>query len=171
MSNIIGIVTASFDNRQYQGQASKYPSWKIMIGSEEFTAYTNDNLGIKQGDNVSLHFQISKKTGKAFVESDYTTKKPKIQIIPVQGSAPSEEIPLDDDLSSFEPDHHANNGVEQPSDFNYGANASKPIDNKSMQIFCSAMVKSSLESNQLKADKASIQSFIKDMMEVYKASF
>jgi len=172
MSNIIGIATAVFDNRTYQGQPSKYPSYKIMIGSEEFTAYTNDNLGIKKGDNLSLHFQISKKTGKAFIESDYTTKKPKIQIIP-ENSAPSEEIPLDDNLSDYEPDHFASNGVvdNNGSDFAYGANVKKPVDQKSVEMFCMAMTKSALESNQLKADKTSIANFIKDMVEVYKQSF
>jgi hypothetical protein len=34
-----------------------------------------------------------------------------------------------------------------------------------------ACVKSALESNQLKADRQSIQSFINDMKEIYKASF
>tara|TARA_R110002153_G_scaffold195197_2_gene348633 strand:- start:1 stop:525 length:525 start_codon:yes stop_codon:yes gene_type:complete len=167
-----GIVKACFDNRQYQGQISKYPSYKIMMGDEEFVAYTNNEISIKQGDNISLEYDISKKTGKKFVLSDFATKKPKIQVIPQNGTTPTEEIPIDDDLRNYEPDHFASNGVvEKPSDFNYGANVSKPVDKKSLEMFCMAMAKSALESNQLKADKQSIANFIKDMIAVYSESF
>jgi hypothetical protein len=61
--------------------------------------------------------------------------------------------------------------VEKPSDFNYGANVAKPVDKKSLEMFCMAMAKSALESNQLKADKQSIANFIKDMIAVYSESF
>ena len=74
---------------------------------------------------------------------------------------------------NYEPDHFASNGVvdNSPTSFNYGANVKKPVDQKSLEMFCMACVKSSLESNQLKADKTSIANFIKDMVEVYKQSF
>ena len=177
MPNKIGIVKTCFDNRQYQGQPSKYPSWKVMIENEEFVAYTNDDIGVKQGDNVSLQFQVSAKTGKSFIESDFKTKKPKILVIPQGGTTSTEEIPLDDDLSNFEPDHFASNSVvdNSASNFNYGANTKptyKPvIDKKGLEMFCMAMAKSSLESGQLKADKQSITNFIKDMIAVYSESF
>lgn len=180
MSHIQGEVSAIFDNRTYKGQPSKFPAYKIMIGDNEFNAYTNDNLNIKKGDTVSLHFQVSKKTGKTFVESDYETKKLKLQVIPqgqpVAQPVPQgipEEIPVDDDLSNYEPDHLSNMGItdNSPTSFNYGANVKKPIDQKSLEMFCMACVKSALESNQLKADKNSIASFIKEMIEVYKQSF
>jgi len=174
MTSKTGVATAVFDNRTYQGQPSKYPSWKIMIGNEEFVSYTNDDIGIKQGDNVSFDCGVSKKTGKFYIESDYETKKPKIKVIPADVTAPAEEIPLDDDLSNMQPDHFASNKVEDKSDFNYGANkqpTTQFVDNKSMQIFCSAMTKSALESSQLKADRQSIQSFIKDMKEIFKSEF
>jgi len=173
MTSKIGIVTACFDNRQYQGQISKYPSWKVMIGDEEFVAYTKEDIGVKKGDNVSLHFGVSKKTGKPYIESDYETKKPKIQVIPENQPVPTEEIPIDDDLTGYEPDHFSSNGVVDNSgtNFNYGANVKKPVDQKSLEMFCMACVKSALESNQLKADKTSIANFIKDMIEVYKQSF
>jgi len=173
MTSKIGIVTACFDNRQYQGQISKYPSWKVMIGDEEFVAYTKEDIGVKKGDNVSLHFGVSKKTGKPYIESDYETKKPKIQVIPENQPVPTEEIPIDDDLRNYEPDHFLSNGVidKNPNSFNYGANVAKPVDKKSMQIFSIAMAKSALESNQLKADRQSIQNFIKEMKTVFESEF
>ena len=173
MTSKIGIVTACFDNRQYQGQISKYPSWKVMIGDEEFVAYTKEDIGVKKGDNVSLHFGVSKKTGKPYIESDYETKKPKIQVIPNNQPVPTEEIPIDDDLRNYEPDHFLSNGVidKNPNSFNYGANVAKPVDKKSMQIFAIAMAKSSLESGQLKCDRQSIQNFIKEMKTVFESEF
>ena len=172
MTNKTGVATAVFDNRTYQGTPSKFPSWKVIIGNEEFVAYTNNDIGVKQGDNVSFDYGVSKKTGKPYIESDYTTKKPKIQVIPQGSSVPTEEIPIDDDLRNYEPDHFASNGVvEKPSDFNYGANVAKPVDKKSMQIFSIAMAKSALESNQLKADRQSIQNFIKEMKTVFESEF
>ena len=171
-----GIISNCFDNRTYQNQPSKYPSWKVMIGDEEFVCYTNNDIGVKKGDNVSFDYGVSKKTGKPYIESDYNTKKPKIQVIPQDGTTPTDEIPIDDDLSGYVPDHFASNGVvEKPSDFNYGANtqpAYKPVvDKKGLEMFCMAMAKSSLESGQLKADKQSISNFIKDMVAVYSESF
>ena len=174
MTSKIGIVTACFDNRMYNNTPSKYPSWKVMIGDEEFVAYTKEDIGVKKGDNVSLHFGVSKKTGKPYIESDYETKKPKIQVIPNNQPVPTEEIPIDDDLSNnYEPDHFASNGVvdTSPTSFNYGANVAKPVDKKGLEMFCMAMAKSALESNQLKADKTSIANFIKDMVAVYSESF
>jgi len=173
MTNKTGIATAVFDNRSFKGEPSKYPSWKVMIGNEEFVAYTSNEIGVKQGDNVSFTYGVSKKTGKPYIESDYTTKKPKIQVIPQDGTAPAEEIPVyDDDLSNMQPDHFANNNVaEKPSDFNYGANVAKTVDKKSMQIFSIAMTKSALESNQLKADRQSIQNFIKEMKSIFESEF
>jgi hypothetical protein len=169
MSSIIGVITGLFDNRLKNGQPSPYPNWKIMIKDNEFTAWTANELPCKKGDNVSLLFGISKKTGKAFVSSDFDTKELKLQVIPSDeipvGSAPSEEVPFQDD---------------DIADFNYGANVAKPIpvarpaipvDRKSLEMFCMAMAKSALESNQLKADKQSITNFIKDMIAVYSESF
>jgi len=174
MTNKTGVATAVFDNRTYQGTPSKFPSWKVIIGNEEFVAYTNLDIGVKQGDNVSFDYGVSKKTGKPYIESDYTTKKPKIQVIPQDGTAPAEEIPVyDDNLRNYEPDHFANNKVvdNSPSNFNYGANVSKTVDKKSMQIFATALCKSSLESGQLKCDRQSIQNFIKEMKTVFESEF
>jgi hypothetical protein len=176
MSHMTGVITGLFDNRLKNGQPSPFPNWKILIGDNEFTAWTANNLPCKKGDNVSIQFGVSKKTGKPFVSSDYETKELKLQVIP-QGQAtpivPSDEIPIDDNLSNYVPDDFANNGVvdKSPTSFAYGANVKKAVDTKSLEMFCMAMAKSALESNQLKADKTSIANFIKDMVEVYKQSF
>jgi hypothetical protein len=132
MSHIQGVVTAIFDNRLKNGQPSPYPNHKIMIGDNEYTAWTANELPCKKGDTVSLHFGVSKKTGKTFVSSDFETKELKLQVIPQGQPTPTEEIPLDDDLSNHEPDHFANNGVvdNSPTSFNYGANVKKPVDQK-----------------------------------------
>lgn len=169
MSHIQGVVSAVFDNRTYKGQPNKFPYWKIMIGDSEFNAYTSNEINVKKGDNVSLHFGISKKSGKTYVESDYETKALKLQVIP-QGQPVPDEIPLDDNL---EPDHIANAGVvdNSPTSFNYGANVKKPVDQKALEMFCMAMAKSALESQQLKADRQSIENFIKDMKTVFVSVF
>ena len=57
MTNKTGVATAVFDNRTYQGTPSKFPSWKVIIGNEEFVAYTNNDIGVKQGDNVSFDYE------------------------------------------------------------------------------------------------------------------
>jgi hypothetical protein len=172
MSHIQGVVTAIFDNRLKNGQPSPYPNHKIMIGDNEYTAWTANELPCKKGDTVSLHFGVSKKTGKTFVSSDFETKELKLQVIPQGQPTPTEEIPLDDDLVVIMM-IFANNGVvdKSPTSFAYGANVKKAVDTKSLEMFCMAMAKSALESNQLKADKTSIANFIKDMVEVYKQSF
>ena len=135
MTNKTGLVAQVFDNRSFQGQPSKYPSWKVMIGNEEFVAYTSNDIGIKQGDNVSFVYGVSKKTGKPYIESDYETKTPKIKVIPQGSSMPTDEIPIDDDLSGYVPDPFGSNGVvdNSPTNFNYGANVAKPVDSESFR--------------------------------------
>ena len=176
MSHMTGEITGLFDNRLNNGQPYPFPNWKIMIGDNEFTAWTANNLPCKKGDNVSIQFGISKKTGKPFVSSDYETKELKIQVIPQDQATPivpSDEVPIDDDLSNYTPDDFANNGVvdKSPTSFAYGANVKKPVDQKALEMFCMAMAKSALESNQLKADRQSIENFIKDMKTVFVSVF
>jgi len=179
MSHIIGTVERIYDNRVYQGQPSNYPKYVIFVKDQnniilELLYYSKDNAPCKIGDKVSANYWNDKK-GRPTVSQDKETKVHKFQVIPEnQAPTPTEEIPLDDDLGdNYEPDHFASNGVvdNSPTSFNYGANVKKPVDQKSLEMFCMACVKSSLESNQLKADKTSIANFIKDMVEVYKQSF
>ena len=179
MSHIIGTVERIYDNRVYQGQPSNYPKYVIFVKDQnnvilELLYYSKDNAPCKIGDKVSANYFNDKK-GRPTVSQDKETKVHKFQVIPQnQAPIPTEEIPLDDDLGdNYEPDHFASNGVvdNSPTSFNYGANVKKPVDQKSLEMFCMAMAKSALESNQLKADKTSIANFIKYMVEVYKQSF
>ena len=183
MSHIQGEVSAVFDNRTYKGQPNKYPYWKIMIGDSEFNAYTNNDIGVKKGDNVSLHFGISKKSGKTYIESDYETKKLKLQILPQGQPVPQpvpqgipEEIPIDDDLTNFEPDHFASNGVIDNSGTNFDPNylekeLTNPQNLKEQQIFCTAIVKSSIEGKFLEPTKDNIDKMILMLKDIYKRNF
>ena len=178
MSHIIGTVERIYDNRAYQGQPSNYPKYVIFVKDQnnvilELLYYSKDNAPCKIGDKVSANYFNDKK-GRPTVSQDKETKVHKFQVIPQnQAPIPTEEIPLDDDLSNHEPDHFANNGVvdNSPTSFNYGANVKKPVDQKSLEMFCMAMAKSALESNQLKADRQSIENFIKDMKSVFVSVF
>ena len=185
MSHIIGTVERIYDNRAYQGQPSNYPKYVIFVKDQnnvilELLYYSKDNAPCKIGDKVSANYFNDKK-GRPTVSQDKETKVHKFQVIPQDQATPivpSDEIPIDDNLSDYVPDDYvpddfANNGVvdKSPTSFPYGANVKKPVDTKSLEMFCMAMAKSALESNQLKADKTSIANFIKDMVEVYKQSF
>jgi hypothetical protein len=120
----------------------------------EYTAWTANELPCKKGDTVSLHFGVSKKTGKTFVSSDFETKELKLQVIPQGQPTPTEEIPLDDDLGgNYVPDDFANNGVvdKSPTSFAYGANVKKPVDQKSLEMFCMAMAKISIRIKSIKS--------------------
>ena len=176
MTHKTGIETVIHDNKLYEGQPSKFPNYKIVIGDDEFSYFSNGNPPCKQGDNVSLHYYTDKK-GRYIVSTDYETKVHKFQILP-ENLTPTDDIPLpDDDLSNFEPDHFASNGVvdTNPTNFEYGANAKpayKPmVDKKGLEMFCMAMAKSALESSQLKAEKEPIAKFMQDMITVYRESF
>ena len=179
MSHIIGTVERIYDNRVYQGQPSNYPKYVIFVKDQnnvilELLYYSKDNAPCKIGDKVSANYFNDKK-GRPTVSQDKETKVHKFQVIPQnQAPIPTEEIPLDDDLGdNYEPDHFASNGVvdNSPTSFNYGANVKKPVDQKSLEMFCMAMAKSALESNQLKADRQSIENFIKDMKTVFVSVF
>lgn len=178
MSHIIGNVERIYDNRAYQGQPSQYPKYVIFVKDQnnvtlELLYYSNNNAPCKVGDKVSVGYWNDKK-GRPTVSQDKETKVHKFQVIPQTPTQPiPEEIPLDDDLSNHEPDHFANNGVvdNSPTSFNYGANVKKPVDQKSLEMFCMAMAKSALESQQLKADRQSIENFIKDMKTVFVSVF
>ena len=177
MSHITGVITGLFDNRINNGQASKFPNYKIMIGDNEFTAWTANELPCKKGDNVSLHFGVSKKTGKPFVQSDFETKELKIQVIPKSSGQPiSQEIPIDDNLSDYEPDDFASNGVIDNSGTNFDPNylekeLTNPQTLKEQQIFCTAILKSSIEGKFLEPSKDNIDKMILMLKDIYKRNF
>jgi hypothetical protein len=159
MTHKTGVVTTVYDNRLYQGQPSRFPFFKIIIGEDEYTYFTNGDAPCKIGDTVSLHFYVDKK-GKYIVSTDYETKIHKFQVIPKDNLDDNitDEVPIVENKpdTSFNPASYERSYVK---------------DSKSMEIFTIAMTKSALESNQLKADKNSIGKFIVDMIQVYKESF
>lgn len=160
MTHKSGVVTTVHDNRIYQGQPSKYPNYKIVIGDDEYYYYGSGDAPCKAGDTVSLQFYVNKKNGRFIVSNDFETGIPKFQVMPkddlddpIVNDKPAEPTKVD---TSFNPASYERTYVK---------------DNKSMEIFAIAMTKSALESNQLKADKDSIAKFIVSMIQLYKESF
>lgn len=167
MSSIIGVVTAIFDNRMKNGQASPYPNWRILLGDNDFTAWTANELPCKKGDTVSIQFGQSKKTGKNFISSDFQSKELKLQVIPSDeipvGSAPLEEVPFQDD---------------DIADFNYGANVATPspvakpvayVDAKSLTIWIQGLLQASIRADKLDPqNQISMEQAMKRFSDLYK---
>jgi len=181
MSHIIGTVERIYDNRVYQGQPSNYPKYVIFVKDQnnvilELLYYSKDNAPCKIGDKVSANYFNDKK-GRPTVSQDKETKVHKFQVIP-QNQTPisTEEIPLDDDLSNHEPDHFANNGVVDNSGTNFDPNylekeLTNPQTLKEQQIFCTAIVKSSIEGKFLEPTKDNIDKMILMLKDIYKRNF
>ena len=181
MSHIIGTVERIYDNRAYQGQPSNYPKYVIFVKDQnnvvlELLYYSKDNAPCKIGDKVSANYFNDKK-GRPTVSQDKETKVHKFQVIP-QNQTPisTEEIPLDDDLSNHEPDHFANNGVVDNSGTNFDPNylekeLTNPQTLKEQQIFCTAIVKSSIEGKFLEPTKDNIDKMILMLKDIYKRNF
>jgi len=181
MSHIIGTVERIYDNRLYQGQPSNYPKYVIFVKDQnnvilELLYYSKDNAPCKIGDKVSANYWNDKK-GRPTVSQDKETKVHKFQVIPQnQEPIPTEEIPLDDDLSNHEPDHFANNGVVDNSGTNFDPNylekeLTNPQTLKEQQIFCTAIVKSSIEGKFLEPTKDNIDKMILMLKDIYKRNF
>lgn len=181
MSHIIGTVERIYDNRAYQGQPSNYPKYVIFVKDQnnvilELLYYSKDNAPCKIGDKVSANYFNDKK-GRPTVSQDKETKVHKFQVIPQnQAPTPTEEIPLDDDLSNHEPDHFANNGVVDNSGTNFDPNylekeLTNPQTLKEQQIFCIAIVKSSIEGKFLEPTKDNIDKMILMLKDIYKRNF
>jgi len=181
MSHIIGTVERIYDNRAYQGQPSNYPKYVIFVKDQnnvvlELLYYSKDNAPCKIGDKVSANYFPDKK-GRPTVSQDKETKVHKFQVIPQnQAPIPTEEIPLDDDLSNHEPDHFANNGVVDNSGTNFDPNylekeLTNPQTLKEQQIFCIAIVKSSIEGKFLEPTKDNIDKMILMLKDIYKRNF
>ena len=177
---IIGKVERIYDNRSYQGQPSKYPKYVIFVKDQnnvilELLYYSKDNAPCKIGDKVSANYFNDKK-GRPTVSQDKETKVHKFQVIPQGQPTPTEEIPLDDDLSNHEPDHFANNGVVDNSGTNFDPNylekeLTNPQTLKEQQIFCTAIVKSSIEGKFLEPTKDNIDKMILMLKDIYKRNF
>lgn len=160
---IAGVITNVFDNRLAKdGTASKYPNYKFQVGNQQVTLWSAIlHPAIAKGKKVSVICQASKKTGALFVASK-PDKSPMIQ-----------ELPADDKPdTSFNPDELEAElqSVAKTFDADLTVETKKPF-NKDEYMFVLACIKSSLESNQLGANKESIDTFIKDMKFIYKHNF
>ena len=160
---IAGVITSVFDNRLAKdGTASKYPNYKFQVGNQQVTLWSAIlHPAIAKGKKVSVICQASKKTGALFVASK-PDKSPMIQ-----------ELPADDKPdTSFNPDELEAElqSVAKTFDADLTVETKKPF-NKDEYMFVLACIKSSLESNQLGANKESIDTFIKDMKFIYNHNF
>jgi len=160
---IAGVITNVFDNRLAKdGTASKYPNYKFQVGNQQVTLWSAIlHPAIAKGKKVSVICQASKKTGALFVASK-PDKSPMIQ-----------ELPADDKPdTSFNPDELEAElqSVAKTFDADLTVETKKPF-NKDEYMFVLACIKSSLESNQLGANKESIDTFIKDMKFIYNHNF
>ena len=160
---IAGVITNVFDNRLAKdGTASKYPNYKFQVGNQQVTLWSAIlHPAIAKGKKVSVICQASKKTGALFVASK-PDKSPMIQ-----------ELPADDKPdTSFNPDELEAElqSVAKTFDADLTVETKKPF-NKDEYMFVLACIKSSLESNQLNANKESIDTFIKDMKFIYNHNF
>ena len=160
---VAGVITSVFDNRLGKdGTASKYPNYKFQVGNQQVTLWSAIlHPAIAKGKKVSVICQASKKTGAGFVASK-PDKSPMIQ-----------ELPADDKPdTSFNPDELEAElqSVAKTFDADLTVETKKPF-NKDEYMFVLACIKSSLESNQLGANKESIDTFIKDMKFIYNHNF
>ena len=160
---IAGVITNVFDNRLAKdGTASKYPNYKFQVGNQQVTLWSAIlHPAIAKGKKVSVICQASKKTGALFVASK-PDKSPMIQ-----------ELPADDKPdTSFNPDELEAElqSVAKTFDADLTVETKKPF-NKDEYMFVLACIKSSLESNQLGANKESRDTFIKDMKFIYNHNF
>jgi hypothetical protein len=164
MPNIQGKITYLYDNRNGKdGTPSKFPNFKFKIADQEIVLWANQKPDFLAKDAlVSVTFGHSKKNGSAYVVTDLVTKKPLIQALV---SAPQPD-------TSFNPDELEAElqSVAKTFDANLTVETKKPF-NKDEYMFVLACIKSSLESNQLGANKESIDTFIKDMKFIYNHNF
>lgn len=167
MAHIQGKVAFLFDNRKAKdGTMSKFPNFKFKIGDQELVLWASEKPDFLIKDAlVSCTFGHSKKTGSAYIVNDPETKRPLIQALV---SAPVVNQPD----TSFNPDELEAElqSVAKTFDADLTVETKKPF-NKDEYMFVLACIKSSLESNQLGANKESIDTFIKDMKFIYNHNF
>ena len=169
MPNIQGKITYLYDNRNGKdGTPSKFPNFKFKIADQEIVLWANQKPDFLAKDAlVSVTFGHSKKNGSAYVVTDLVTKKPLIQAlvsIPPQPDTSFNPEELEAEFNS------AVNSFAKELDATVTVVTKKPF-NKDEYMFVLACIKSSLESNQLGANKESIDTFIKDMKFIYNHNF
>jgi hypothetical protein len=156
MPHILGTVKAVYDNRLRNGQPNKYPNFKIVVDDVEATLWSAITPVCKQGDKVSMHYGVSKKSGANFVSVD-EDKNPKIQVMPET---------LDDDLPQAEKEWLAA-PAEQPTDFSpvkYEKDNTR--DTKGMTIWVQGMLQAGIRAGNFKVDEIN-ESTIAHVIDLY----
>ena len=156
MPHILGTVKAVYDNRLRNGQPNKYPNFKIVVDNVEATLWSAITPVCKQGDKVSMHYGVSKKSGANFVSVD-EDKNPKIQVMPDK---------LDDDLPQAEKEWLAA-PAEQPTDFSpvrYEKDNTR--DTKGMTIWVQGMLQAGIRAGNFKVDEIN-ESTIAHVIDLY----
>ena len=156
MPHILGTVKAVYDNRLRNGQPNKYPNFKIVVDDVEATLWSAITPVCKQGDKVSMHYGVSKKSGANFVSVD-EDKNPKIQVMP-DG--------MDDPLPQSEREW-LNAPAEQPTDFNpvkYEKDNTR--DTKGMTIWVQGMLQAGIRAGNFKVDEIN-ESTIAHIIDLY----
>ena len=156
MPHILGTVKAVYDNRLRNGQPNKYPNFKIVVDDVEATLWSAITPVCKQGDKVSMHYKVSKKTGANFVDVD-EDKNPKIQVMP-DG--------MDDPLPQSEREW-LNAPAEQPTDFSpvkYEKDNTR--DTKGMTIWVQGMLQAGIRAGNFKVDEIN-ESTIAHVIDLY----
>jgi len=156
MPHILGTVKAVYDNRLRNGQPNKYPNFKIVVDDVEATLWSAITPVCKQGDKVSMHYGVSKKSGANFVSVD-EDKNPKIQVMP-DG--------MDDPLPQSEREW-LNAPAEQPTDFSpvkYEKDNTR--DTKGMTIWVQGMLQAGIRAGNFKLDEIN-ESTIAHVIDLY----
>jgi len=156
MPHILGTVKAVYDNRLRNGQPNKYPNFKIVVDDVEATLWSAITPVCKQGDKVSMHYGVSKKSGANFVSVD-EDKNPKIQVMPDN---------MDDPLPQSEREW-LNAPAEQPTDFSpvkYEKDNTR--DTKGMTIWVQGMLQAGIRAGNFKLDEIN-ESTIAHVIDLY----
>jgi len=156
MPHILGTVKAVYDNRLRNGQPNKYPNFKIVVDDVEATLWSAITPVCKQGDKVSMHYGVSKKSGANFVSVD-EDKNPKIQVMPDN---------MDDPLPQSEREW-LNAPAEQPTDFSpvkYEKDNTR--DTKGMTIWVQGILQAGIRAGNFKVDEIN-ESTIAHVIDLY----
>ena len=161
MPHILGTVKAVYDNRLRNGQPNKYPNFKIIVDNVEATLWSAITPVCKQGDKVSMHYGVSKKSGANFVSVD-DDKNPKIQVMPegMDDPLPTNDMPQSEKEWLAAP-------AEQPTDFSpvkYEKDNTKDV--KGMTIWVQGMLQAGIRAGNFKVDEIN-ESTIAHVIDLY----
>ena len=162
MPHILGTVKAVYDNRLRNGQPNKYPNFKIIVDNVEATLWSAITPVCKQGDKVSMHYGVSKKSGANFVSVD-DDKNPKIQVMPegMDDPLPTNDMPQSEKEWLAAP-------AEQPTDFSPVKYEKEAVmDKKGLIIFVQGMLQASIRAGNFKVDEIN-ESTVANLIDLYK---